>query len=109
MPRYIDADALLEKFDEYEPINWTGTEWENQMQSDYRFYRGLVESAPTADVAEVKHGEWLCEPLDKHFKVEVTCSACGWFAVDNYDAYVDPRDFEYCPNCGAKMDGGKTE
>lgn len=113
MPRYIDADALLEKFDEYEPINWTGTEWENQMQSDYRFYRGLVESAPTADVVEVKHGEWIDDirtfsVMDKFGYVREeqkkthTCSLCRI-------AIVGLDNMRYCPNCGAKMDGGESE
>ena len=56
---------------------------------------------PTADVVEVRHGEWvLNEPV-------YICSVCG--EVPDY--FLNGWDWEiyeypnYCPNCGAKMDG----
>ena len=51
---------------------------------------------PTADVEEVKHGYW------KH---NLYCSVCGYL----YDTgeYTNAKDF--CPKCGAKMDGGNAE
>jgi Zn finger protein HypA/HybF involved in hydrogenase expression len=54
----------------------------------------LKELLP-ADVVEVKHGEWIseCEP---HYE----CSECHhWFHLYQY--------MNYCPNCGARMDGKK--
>ena len=51
-----------------------------------------------ADVAPVKHGEWLQTNIFK-------CSECGYsFEPEGYTAY-----FNYCPNCGAKMDGKDDE
>lgn len=53
-----------------------------------------LRELPPADVVEVKHGEWIseCEP---HYE----CSECHhWFHLYQY--------MKYCPNCGAKMDGG---
>lgn len=44
-----------------------------------------------------KRGEWL--PPNEH-RPMWECSRCGW--------YVDEggrKDFTYCPNCGAKMNG----
>lgn len=50
----------------------------------------------TADVEQVKRGRWRC-----HGDCGVTeCSVCGW----SIEEYVG--DYAYCPNCGAKMDGG---
>lgn len=50
-----------------------------------------------ADVAPVRHGWWRC-----HGDCGVTeCSVCGW----SIEEYVG--DYAYCPNCGAKMDGGQ--
>ena len=46
----------------------------------------------TEDVAPVRHGRW--EKNDDY-----TCSLCGYRMVIGDGAY------NYCPNCGAKMDG----
>ena len=55
-----------------------------------------IEIIPAADVATVRHGRWKC-----HGDCGVTeCSVCGW----SIEEYVG--DYAYCPNCGAKMDGG---
>ena len=64
----------------------------------------VVEDTPTADVVKVKHGEWKQG-------VPYVCSICGKPAPDEkntserYSCWTSP----YCPNCGAKMDGGKKE
>lgn len=62
-------------------------------------YNDLAEdfySIPAADVAPVVYGRWI-EDLD-----EMECSVCKrqWNYCDN-----DTNTFNYCPNCGAKMDG----
>lgn len=48
-------------------------------------------------------GKWKYRELDNFRKYSVTCSACGVEYIDNYDGYIDPSIFEYCPKCGAKM------
>ena len=55
---------------------------------------GLINAAPAADVVEVKHGRWVSHDLEVTF----SCSEC--------DFTTDFRLSNYCPNCGAKMDGG---
>lgn len=64
-----------------------------------------IEDIPAADVAPVVHGHWIWH--EEEFKYE--CSACNcWFDYNHTFAIFD-HDFEYssyCPNCGAKMDGG---
>ena len=77
-------------------------------------------SKPLADVAEVRHGEWEwhtevhgnpLDGMDEDFGYR--CSNCKvWaeeYGVDG-DIYEEPPTsiLHYCPNCGAKMDGGKT-
>ena len=52
-----------------------------------------VKDIPTADVQEVRHGKWEKSLFAQDF---FRCSLCS--AVWN-------RKFEYCPHCGAKMDG----
>lgn len=59
-------------------------------------YRENILSIPAANVVEVKHGEWIrCKTILNIFK----CSYCC-------DKFFDSEKYKYCPNCGAKMDGG---
>lgn len=59
---------------------------------------------PPADVTPVRNGRWIeytkviiPEPYNK-WEQAWKCSECGF--DDGFVAY------NYCPNCGAKMDGG---
>jgi hypothetical protein len=83
-----------------------GYSWEDMecMVTDY-----IEECCEEAVAEEVAHGYWIDRPLDNFLKFEVKCSECGWTGIENYDSYVDPSDFNYCPNCGAKMDGGNED
>ncbi len=58
-----------------------------------------IDSAPTVDAEEVVHGYNLDEDTPSLFE----CSICHWSCGDTY--YGDTADYNYCPNCGAKMDG----
>lgn len=67
---------------------------------------------PTADVVEVKHGYWREGTFLKvgglaDVYPSVICSDCGITFCDivNNHNYM----YRYCPNCGAKMDGGKAK
>ena len=69
----------------------------------------FLTEVPTVDAVEVVHGYWIERPLDDFRKYEVKCSECGFTGVGNYDQYLEPCDFNYCPNCSAKMDGGNED
>ena len=58
-----------------------------------------IEMAPAVDAAPVVHGRWIPAELHKSFGVlrGVKCSVCGEEKVG--------KGYNYCPNCGAKMDG----
>jgi hypothetical protein len=61
--------------------------------------------APAADVAPVAHGAWVHSRHDncsEQFDV-VKCSRCG---LEAYAMAYHVRDGNYCPRCGARMDGG---
>ena len=58
-----------------------------------------VEDFPAADVQPVKHGKNLKEEWSSLFE----CSICHWSCWDTY--CNDTSGYDYCPNCGAKMDG----
>ena len=68
---------------------------------------GCMDFIARADVQEVKHGEWIKmynNPDDGNYY----CSECH-NSTDIAAGRETPIDRElfYCPNCGAKMDGGK--
>lgn len=64
-----------------------------------------ILNAPTADVAEVKHGKWIKmynNPGDGNYY----CSECHKYRdIVTIRKKSRKRDFSYCPNCGARMDG----
>ena len=63
-----------------------------------------IKSIPAADVAPVRHGEWLKAEDDYCGLNIIQCSICHeeWcFEID--DDVID-LNYHYCPNCGAKMD-----
>ena len=65
-----------------------------------------IDEAPTVDAEEVVRGEWEVIE-DTYFDlVELKCSVCGesW-GFEDYEDCI-PQNYHYCPNCGAKMDGG---
>jgi len=62
-----------------------------------------ISDLPAADVAEVVHGRWIDGAEDftcgNHNAECSICRCCvSWDGCD--------EDFNYFPNCGAKMDGG---
>lgn len=55
-----------------------------------------------ADVVEVKHGSWIYNKT--YYEAdECNCSVCGQLMTTQKG-----KRMNYCPNCGAKMDGGDT-
>ena len=66
----------------------------------------IIEAIPSADVAPVRHGRW--KPFDRTWGRSVfTCSACG--ECMDVPTEMGKPIFDYCPNCGARMDGDENE
>ena len=69
------------------------------------WYASILMGLPAADVAPVVHGRWV----DGHYincEEYFECQKCGVIVkVDSF--FDDIGDWNYCPNCGAKMDGDK--
>jgi hypothetical protein len=61
---------------------------------------------PAADVAPVRHGRWR-KAMGDSGVVRMTCTNCGFYRFPEND--IRERMFNYCPNCGAKMDGGQDK
>ena len=69
-----------------------------------------IKAVPSADVATVVHGVWI-DFYGDHKTAE--CSECQQLFEVAFDGPSKPEFFaafkdsyRYCPNCGAKMDGG---
>lgn len=103
MAEYIEREAIMEF-----PIRKDHCDKE---RANEHFIFGIesvleyVENLPAADVAQVVHGRWThsrYENCSEQFEL-VKCSKC------NHEAYAMAfyvRCGNYCPNCGARMDGG---
>ena len=62
-----------------------------------------LDYVPAADVVEVRHGCWIV--MDNRLHLDVKCSVCkSSFYVYKQGQYRIEQS-NYCPNCGAKMDG----
>ena len=72
-----------------------GKPWDGHTSKDVR----RLLSIPAADVAPVRHGRWI-EKEKYTFGIYYDCSLCENRILDN------GYSWNYCPNCGAKMDGG---
>lgn len=84
--RLIDADALIEMA---KTRGFRG----NTFGEVVKLY---ADEMPT--IEERKTGKWMPHPFSRELDV---CTACGVGCKRN--------NYLYCPNCGAKMEGGKDE
>ena len=72
----------------------------------YRECREAVRNAPTLDVVPVVHAKarfvppWKPGAMVTFWRAQCICSNCGDRVSSNWN---------YCQNCGAKMDGGDTD
>ena len=115
MTEYIEREAISEEIRKYyykNPPNFSyGEGFDRGLD---RAQRAILD-APAADVAPVRHGRWIFGKdlpyswgqIPKN-KYHLYCSECLEQAF-NRSEDNDPDfdvDTSYCPNCGAKMDGG---
>ena len=96
MAEYIDREALLLRIDCH------GTNKFGMLDEDIRAF---VKAQPAADVAPVVHGRW--DDSGRYTfpggGTAVRCTECGCaLTVSEYHL----NNWNYCPVCGAKMDGG---
>ena len=84
MPKeYIERDKILPAIEAY-----------IELPTAYENIEREIGDIPAADVAPVVHGEW-----EYYTHTMMACSICK--------RHVPRHKSEYCPHCGAKMDGGE--
>ena len=97
MNEYISKKAVIKAIrnDELKGM------WRNfETKEDAESFEKEIKSIPIADVRENIHGHWIRAEKGitaGTFSYLFKCSCC------NYELYDD--EFNFCPNCGCKMDG----
>ena len=94
MAEYIEREALEKMLNERLTYLLDKNGPYDYFTNGYDEAVSTVEEFLSADVAPVVHGRWK-----RYGKNLGECSECG--------EVVSVRN-NYCPNCGAKMDGGTT-
>ena len=127
MAEYIEREALMRRIKEIhcaECDSYHGVRCRACWVDDTLDY---IDSEPAADVAPVRHGRWILEAHDERvnyrWNVTAECSECcdeqkeiwaGFFPnvpppIARDVALISAESVKlsnYCPNCGARMDGG---
>lgn len=93
MAEYIEREKAIEEIDSW--LDSVGSIIVGKGLSSYGELIGCIQDVPAADVTEVKHGKWKKRGNEK------TCSCCKFIYYSNNDTW------NYCPKCGAIMDGAK--
>ena len=93
--RLIDANALKEQI-----AKEIHTYWTNGTGGYYLAKDAIadIDNAPTVDAVEVVHARW----------VDVR-EICGDYMCSNCKELSRTKTYNYCPDCGAKMDGGNED
>lgn len=90
MAKYISVESTIDDLHTVDPKYQKMVDWCIR----------VIEAQPAADVAPVRHGRWVIyKAPDAYHCGLVKCPFCGEEMIAESDEY------NFCPNCGAKMDG----
>ncbi len=94
-PRYVDANKLLDRVFDVPTCYEEGREVKDEIIT-------IIADFRAADVEEVEHGRWIRLNQMSFFTYDsfYQCSECQLETTNTTN---------YCPNCGAKMDGKRNE
>jgi hypothetical protein len=122
MAKYIDKSELYKEIAELEelsrkrvvdtPTNSPAYARYVAQLDERTMLKHKIADTHAADVAPVVHGKWISveNPQWRAYSHD-KCSICGWWNTKNalcYDGIRKPgHSLNYCPNCGAKMDGDR--
>ena len=104
MSDYISREAAIEKIRVAGCTDCGGSSGTICGFCDFENAVRLVNGLPAADVAPVRHGQWLRTDDDWNSLVTIQCSACGGEWYFEVDEDVQLLGYNYCPGCGCKMD-----
>ena len=112
MDEYIERERLLRKFNVDDMMNVNGT------LISLHDARETISNFPAADVAPVRYGWWrpvhASEATGWDPEIAGSDPIWGYICTNcRNEAIFDCNDeyilSDYCPNCGAKMDGWRVD
>ena len=107
MAEYIDREALEKNLNERLAYLLDKNGPYDYFTDGYDEAVSTVEEFPAADVAPVVHGRW--DDSGRYTfpsgNAAVRCTNCGCALTESEYRL---NNWNYCPVCGAKMDGGTT-
>lgn len=98
--RLIDANEAKKKLRAVREwfVGHPSSEQDKLAQAVVKLCIEEIEKVKPADAVEVVHGQWVSDKADILFH----CSLCETQISTDWD--YDDLSWNYCPNCGAKMD-----
>ena len=78
-----------------------------ETETDAAVVLRMIDDAPAADVAPVVHGRWIVRFDGPYNRRRCYCSHCE--KNNGVGGIAKNQEKPYCPNCGAKMDGGDND
>ena len=111
MDEYIKREAAICEIEQINPVDY-GAMWDYEAHhyagECLRDCKEAIDSIPAADVAPVVHGRW--DDSGRYTfpsgSTAVRCTNCGC-ALTESEYHLN--NWNYCPACGAKMDGGDND
>lgn len=99
MAKYIKLDAIKARLEDL--VGWC----QDLRKPGLEQALAMLIEEPAADVAPVVHGRWEYTPQTFNTLGQIRCPFCAWWSLDQSIDGI----YKYCPNCGAKMDGGDND
>ena len=94
MAKYVNLDKIIAKLEKAVEEHKADISEENAITAwIFKRFIAELEKVPAVDVAPVRHGYWI----ECNYGLTFECSECKYPTEYNLT--------DYCPNCGAKMDG----
>ena len=102
----ISRSAMLEALDESERIARKRVPdlQDDELRPKLKSIRKFIANRPAVDAEPVRHGTWEKRTywIGSFGENQMVCSECG-------KKYGFHAPYNYCPDCGAKMDGRRAE
>ena len=110
MPELIDKNALQkalrEEYDRHKALyDEIGHIERGGIVQGLSYAKMILCKQPTIEAEPVRHGRWI--PItndDFGFASKFKCSYCN--DIIRLSVAINECHYNYCPNCGARMDGG---